>query len=92
MNATDRPTHPTTEPDSVDRPEPQRPTRNVPPLVWIIAAIFLGWAAIAIVQHAGSNTTPQGGETPRAEAQGPTVMPAAPATADAPATPQNTTP
>lgn len=86
MNASERPTHPTTEPDSIDRPEPTRPTRNVPPLVWVIVAIFVGWLAIALFQRAGTHETPQGGETPTAAPEA-GVSPATPATPDAPGTP-----
>lgn len=86
MNATDRPTHPSTEPDSIDRPEPQRATRNIPPLVWVVAAIFVAWLAIALLQRDDSHVTPQGGVMPQAEERE-AVMPAAPSTATAPATP-----
>lgn len=88
MNASDRPhpTHPTTEPDSIDRPEPQRPTRNVPLLVWVIAAIVVLWAVIALVQYAGTHRTPQGGEMPMAAPEEVT-MPATPPTPQAPGTP-----
>ncbi|MET0274416.1 MAG: hypothetical protein ABW360_15625 [Phenylobacterium sp.] len=82
------PHHPTNIPDTPDKPEPRRATRNVPPLVWIILVLLVGAFAYALFQRGGTHTTPQGQETPQVD-QATTVMPAAPATGDAPATPAN---
>lgn len=80
------PSHPSTEPDSYDRGEPRKATRNIPPLVWIVVAALVAWFVIAMVQRGGTDHTPHGGSTPR-QAEGPSVMPAAPAQGSAPATP-----
>jgi len=77
---------------SSDRPVPARDAspeghnRRVPPLVWIILALLVGWFVFAAIQKGGTHRTPQGGTTPSA-AERPSYMPAAPATGDAPATP-----
>jgi hypothetical protein len=84
-----RPSHPTGEPDSYDRGEPRRSTRNIPPLVWIVVALLIAWFVVAMVQRRGVDHTPQGGSMPRA-AEGASVMPAAPANGSAPATPAGT--
>jgi flagellar basal body-associated protein FliL len=68
--------------------QPRKGTRNIPPLVWIVLAILVGWFVVAMVQRGGTHTTPQGGQMPQAE-QGTSVMPPAPATGDAPATAGN---
>jgi len=60
--------------------------RRIPPLVWIIVAVLIGWLVIAFLQRGGTHVTPQGGTTPQAT-QGEAVIPPAPATGDAPATP-----
>jgi hypothetical protein len=78
-----RPNRP--QPDTVGQPAP-RPTRNVPPLAWIIAAILAACIVAAVVQRGGSDRTPQGGSAPR-QAEGTAYMPAAPANGSAPATP-----
>ncbi|WP_411288508.1 hypothetical protein [Phenylobacterium sp.] len=80
------PHNPTTDRDSADRPEPRRASRNIPPLVWVVVAILVAWLAVALIQRNGADRTPQGGATPSA-AEDASVMPAAPATGDAPATP-----
>lgn len=66
-------------------PKP-RDSRRIPPLVWIIVAILLGWLVIAFLQRGGTHVTPQGGTAPQAT-QGEAVIPSAPATGNAPATP-----
>lgn len=66
--------------------DPGRKSRKIPPLVWIVLAGLVAWLVIALVQRAGADRTPQGGSTP-AQAEGTSVMPAAPATGSAPATP-----
>ncbi|MDB5466169.1 MAG: hypothetical protein JWQ46_931 [Phenylobacterium sp.] len=81
-----RPTHPPTGPDSYDRGEPRKATRNIPPLVWIVLALLVAWFAVAMIQRGGTDRTPQGGSMPR-QAEGTSVMPAAPANGSAPATP-----
>ena len=85
-NVSRHPTHPTTEPDSIDRPEPRRATRNIPPLAWIVIGILVAWAVVAMIQRTGSDRTPQGGTMPQSEERA-AVMPAAPANGAAPATP-----
>ena len=81
-----RPTHPTREPDNQGRTEPRKATRNIPPLVWIVLAILVGWFVVAMMQRGGEDRTPQGGSTPAA-AEGPSYMPPTAPTGDAPATP-----
>lgn len=66
--------------------EPPRTRRNIPPLVWIVLLILVGWLVIALLQRGGYDRTPQGGTAPR-QAEGPAYMPPAPATGSAPATP-----
>jgi hypothetical protein len=62
--------------------------RRIPPLVWIVLAIFVGWLVVALLQRDHDNVTPQGDDVP-ASVQGPSVMPATPPTGSAPATPGN---
>jgi hypothetical protein len=81
-----RPTHPTNEPDSYERREPRKATRNIPPLVWIVVAILIGWLVVAMMQRGGTHRTPQGGTMPTQE-QGTSYMPPAAPSGDAPATP-----
>ncbi|MFC3079478.1 hypothetical protein ACFODL_15370 [Phenylobacterium terrae] len=81
---------------SSDRPhdspsKPHYPKRKIPPLVWIIVAIFVGWAVIFFVQREGAVETPSGGTHPTAE-QAPAVAPATPVTPAAPGTPQTANP
>ena len=68
---------------------PKKASRRIPPLVWIVLALLVGWLVVAMMQRQGSDRTPQGGSTPAA-AEGTSVMPAAPAQGDAPATPAGT--
>lgn len=75
-------THPQPDP----QPEPRKATRNIPPLVWIILAVVAAWIVVTMVQRNGQQETPQGGTAPT-QAEGPSVMPPAPAIGDAPATP-----
>lgn len=70
----------------MDRSEPRREKRKIPPLVWIIIAVLILWGVIALVQRAGTAETPEGGTMPMAE-QDETLMPAAPPRPEAPATP-----
>jgi hypothetical protein len=63
-----------------------RPSRRIPPLVWIVLALLLVWLVVAVMQRGGSNRTPSGGSVPSA-AEGPSYMPASPAHGSAPATP-----
>jgi hypothetical protein len=70
-------------------PSPERPSRRIPPLVWIILALLIVWLGVAVVQRGGFNRTPSGGTAP-SEAEGPSYMPAAPAQGSAPATPAGT--
>ncbi len=60
--------------------------RKIPPLVWIVVAMFVGWFVIAMLQRGGSDVTPQGGTHPQ-QAEGTSIMPAAPGSPTAPATP-----
>lgn len=60
--------------------------RKIPPLVWIVVAILIGWFVVAMLQRGGTHVTPQGGTMPQA-VQNEAVMPPAPATGNAPATP-----
>lgn len=76
---------------SSDRPhdspsKPHHPKRKIPPLVWIVAAIFVGWLAIFLVQREGEVVSPSGGTHPTS-AQSDAVSPATPATPEAPGTP-----
>jgi hypothetical protein len=66
-----------------------REGRRIPPLVWIVIFILVAWLAWAWVQRGGTDRTPQGGTMPSA-AEGPSYMPAAPASGSAPATPPGT--
>jgi hypothetical protein len=65
---------------------PAKPTRRIPPLVWIVVAALVGWLVVVMFQRGGTHRTPDGGEMPMAE-QGPSVMPPAPAEGTTPATP-----
>jgi flagellar basal body-associated protein FliL len=85
----ERPTQPTSQPDSYDRAEPRKATRNIPPLIWIILAILVGAVVVFWMQRGGTHVTPQGGTMSQAE-QGESYMPPAAATGDAPATPGGT--
>jgi len=76
------PTHDT----SASRPA----KRKIPPLVWIVAAIFVGWLAIFLVQRDGVVESPSGGTHPAA-AEGEAINPATPATPETPGTPQTST-
>lgn len=70
-------------------PQPEPPARRgpkIPPLVWIVIAILVGWLAVAMLQRGGTHVTPQGGTAPQAR-EGEAVMPPAPPTGNAPATP-----
>ena len=82
----ERPTHPTTQPDSYERGEPRRATRNIPPLVWIVLGLLVVVVVVFWMQRGGTHVTPHGGTMPQAE-QDAAYMPPAPATGDAPATP-----
>jgi hypothetical protein len=64
----------------------RKAARKIPPLVWIVALIFVGWLVVAMLQRGGTHVTPQGGTMPQ-QAEGPSVMPAQPAAPGAPATP-----
>lgn len=68
----------------------QKSGRRIPPLVWIVLALLVGWLIVAMVQRGGTHRTPDGGTMPMAE-QGPSVMPPAPASGTAPATPGSVT-
>jgi len=65
---------------------PARRRGGIPPLVWIVVALLVGWLVVAMVQRGGTEHTPGGGTHPM-QAEGASVMPAAPASGDAPATP-----
>lgn len=65
------------QPDSPDKPEPQKMTHNVPPLAWVILALLVGVFLVVGVMRGGSNAS-------RGDAG---YMPPAPAEGDAPATP-----
>jgi hypothetical protein len=69
--------------------KPHDPKRKIPPLVWIVAAIFVGWIVIFLVQRDGAVESPSGGTHPTA-AQGEAISPATPATPAAPGTPATT--
>lgn len=69
------------------QPETERKAaRRIPPLVWIVLAALVAWLAVALFYRGGTHTTPRGGTMPQA-AEGPAVLPAAPAQDGAPATP-----
>jgi hypothetical protein len=85
----ERPSHPTSQPDTYERVENRKGTRNIPPLVWVVLALLVGWLVVAMMQRGGSDRTPQGGSTP-SQAEGTSYMPPAAATGDAPATPGGT--
>ena len=69
-----------------DPASPQKSSRRIPPLVWIVLALLIGWLVVAMIQRGGTDRTPGGGTHPMAE-QGPSVMPPAPASGTTPATP-----
>lgn len=71
------------------RTEHRREGRRIPPLVWIVIFLLVAWFAWAWVQRGGQDVTPHGGTAPRA-AEGPALMPAAPASGGAPAQPAET--
>ncbi|HEY9218100.1 MAG TPA: hypothetical protein VIO94_08625 [Phenylobacterium sp.] len=60
--------------------------KRIPPLVWVIAAIFVAWLAVSLMQRDHEVVSPQGGTHPASQ-QSDATMPAAPATTDAPGTP-----
>jgi len=64
----------------------QKSGRRIPPLVWIVLALLVGWLVVAMVQRGGTHRTPGGGTAPMAE-QAPSTIPPAPASGAAPATP-----
>ena len=70
-------------------PTERKGARKIPPLVWIVLAILVGWLVVAMLQRGGTHVTPQGGTMPQ-QAEGPSTMPAAPATPNAPGTPAGT--
>jgi hypothetical protein len=72
-----------------DRTETRRPARRIPPLVWIVIFLLVAWFAWAWVQRGGTDVTPQGGTMPR-QAEGTSIMPAAPPNGSAPGTPART--
>jgi hypothetical protein len=72
-----------------DRAEARHPARRIPPLVWIVIFLLLAALAWGWVQRGGQDVTPQGGTMPR-QAEGTSLMPAAPANGAAPATPAQT--
>jgi cytoskeletal protein RodZ len=72
-----------------DSPSPNpgsapRPSRRIPPLVWIILAILVGWGVVLLVQNNGTTRTPNQsypaaeGDTNDAVVQ-PSVVPPPPA-------------
>jgi hypothetical protein len=67
-------------------PDNPRKKGGVPPLVWIVLVLLVGWFAVMMMQRKGADESPQGGTHP-VQAEGPSVMPAAPANGSAPATP-----
>jgi hypothetical protein len=69
--------------DQRETAEPKKARGGIPPLVWILVALLVGWFVVMMVQRSGR---PQGTDHP-AQAEGASVMPAAPASGDAPATP-----
>jgi hypothetical protein len=74
-----QPRNPTSEPDDPRAPETKRMTRNVPPLAWVIGAIFLGWFAVMALQPVLQPGRPDDA-----------VMPGQPSTSTSPATPPST--
>ncbi|WP_309092462.1 hypothetical protein [Phenylobacterium sp.] len=71
-----------------DQGQAKKSSRRIPPLVWIVLALLVGWLVVAMIQRGGTDRTPGGGSHPTAE-QGPSVMPPAPASGTTPATPGN---
>lgn len=63
---------------------PEQKKRKVPLLVWIIAAILIGWFAIAFFTGGEIDAGAAGDARPETTAQD-AYMPAAPAQGDAPA-------
>jgi hypothetical protein len=61
----------------------ERPTRNFPPLLWIIVALVVVALGVSFVYRRGEHVTPSGGTMPQAPER-PAIMPPA---SDAPATP-----
>jgi hypothetical protein len=76
-------------PAADDRAEMRRPARRIPPLVWIVIFLLLAAFAWAWVQRGGEDVTPRGGTMPR-QAEGTSIMPAAPANGAVPAQPAET--
>jgi hypothetical protein len=68
------------------QPPAERPTRNIPPLAWIVLVLLVLAIGVSFVYRRGEHVTPSGGTMPQAPEKA-AVMPAAPATGDAPATP-----
>lgn len=69
----------------------RKPSRKIPPLVWIVVALLVAWLVVALMQRGGTHVTPQGGTMPQAQ-EGTSYMPPAPASPGAPATPGGTAP
>lgn len=69
-----------------DPSKPHPPKRKIPPLVWILVAIMVGWLVIFLVQREGVVESPSGGTHPVAEPRE-AISPATPATPEAPGTP-----
>lgn len=84
-----RPTHPTTQPDNADLPEPRGATKNVPALAWIIGALVVVAISWGAMQRDGTHVTPSGGTAPMAKPEA-AVMLTAPAAGDAAAKPEGT--
>jgi hypothetical protein len=60
----------------------KKDTKNVPPLVWIIIAVLVVLAVIAVAKWRGTTTTPHGGTAPAASSGD--VIPPATSTPGAP--------
>jgi hypothetical protein len=65
---------------------PEGRNRRIPPLVWIVLLLLIGWFVVAMLQFGGTDRSPHGGTVPRA-AESTGYMPATPPQGSAPATP-----
>lgn len=74
------------QPDSYEKPEPRKMSRNVPPLAWVLMAVLVAVFVVAGLMRGGSRETPSGEVMPQTR-ESSAYMPPAPATGDAPATP-----